>query len=345
METAAVVTFTTAPNFGALVQALATTRELEATHGLKVVHIDPSPAHFYNKSIWKPYGVVMRLRSRAFRADRATLGLREVILGKEAAAPALLQREGADAVFVGSDQVLNPRALYERDPARTILPSVTTLPKFGLAMSAFAEQDMETFAPGHIKALEGFARLSFREPWLADYFRAKYGLESSILPDPSFLFTQAELKRLVTGVRAPAHRAGRAVFVGYGMRHWVPDLRSEIAASDAHFININWREARQFGLSLDGPLRLLARLDCGDTVVSNSFHFTALGLLLGKTVAVPSNPAFDGGPRMQNLRRKLDFQPSGDGHELCMPSAERTAILAGMRDELKTYIAECVARI
>lgn len=339
-----IVTFSTAINFGAFMQALATQRRLEDVHGIEVVQLDPNPVRHYLRAPWKPVGMVGRLRARSFARDRARVGMRTVNLGPGGDIGAALGGDGIDALFLGSDQVLNSRLLYGRDLARSVLPALAGIPRFGLAMSAFRPEDLAQVPPACIEALAGFDTLSFREDWMARDFDTRFGLSGQVLPDPSFLFTQQALTRLPGSGEAASSGGTGTVLAGYGLRGWAGRMAGAADAGPVSFINFDWRDARRFGLSLGGPLALLSRLVGARTVASNSFHFTALALILDKTVLVPVGEGVDGGARMHQLAGRLEFRPHGEGAMISVPSERRRRIVAGMRDELEEFIDGAVDR-
>jgi len=339
-----IVTFSTAINFGAFMQALATQRRLEDTHGIEVVQLDPNPVRHYLRTPWKPVGMVGRLRARSFARDRAHVGMRTVNLGPDGDVGAVLGDDRVDATFLGSDQVLNSRLLYGRDLARSVLPALAGIPRFGLAMSAFRPEDLAQVPPACAEALAGFDTLSFREDWMARDFDTRFGLSGQVLPDPSFLFTQQALTRLTGSGGAASSDGTGTVLAGYGLRGWAGRMAGATDAERTSFINFDWRDAHRFGLSLGGPLALLSRLVGAGTVASNSFHFTALALILDKTVLVPVGEGVDGGARMHQLARRLEFHPHGEGAMISVPSDRRSRIVAGMRAELEEFIDGAVGR-
>lgn len=339
-----IVTFSTAINFGAFMQALATQRRLEDVHGIEVVQLDPNPTRHYLRTAWKPSGMVGRLRARSFARDRRRVGMETVNLGPDGDVGAALGGRRIDALFLGSDQVLNSRLLFGQDLSRSVLPSLADIPRFGLAMSTFRPEDLARVPPGCIEALGSFDALSFREDWLARDFRDRFGLSGSVLPDPSFLFTPDTLARNVATAGPNAGGGKGAVIAGYGLRRWAARMEHTLDAGRTSFINFDWRDARAFGLALGGPLGLLSRLIGAETVASNSFHFTALALILDKTVLIPVGEGIDGGARMHQLARRLEFQPHGDDAMISVPSRPRSDIVAGMRAELEAFIDSAVAR-
>lgn len=340
-----IVTFSTAINFGAFMQALATQRRLEEAHGIEVLQLDPNPIRHYLRAPWKPVGMVGRLRARSFARDRTCVGMRTVNLGPEGDIGAALGGGRIDGLFLGSDQVLNSRLLYGHDLARSVLPALAGIPRFGLAMSAYRPEDLAQVSPGCVEALAGFDTLSFREDWMARDFDTRFGLSGRVLPDPSFLFTQQSLADL-TGADRPASFGGTGtVLAGYGLRGWAGRMTEAQKSRKTTFINFDWRDARSYGLSLGGPIALLSQLVGAETVVSNSFHFAALALILDKTVLVPVGESIDGGARMHQLARRLEFVPHGDYAMISAPSERRSAIIAKMRTELREFIDSAVARV
>ncbi|MFG6511437.1 MULTISPECIES: polysaccharide pyruvyl transferase family protein [unclassified Sulfitobacter] len=333
---AALVTFSTAPNFGAFFQSYATNHELRR-RGVSVENFDPNTSTHYARRTWRPQNLVYRAQEKSYQKDRAIVGIAPEWTGSRAADKLL----DLDAIFVGSDQVLNPNCLQGRNLDNVLLPNIRTVSKFGLAMSTYSNAVLEDVGKKKLQELKFFSKLSFREAEVARWVKEEIGIDGDAVPDPCFLLTENDLRNVARN-GPPSLRGTKSLVVGYDLQRWAPTLvRSSVLPEPVRYINYNLRNAWRFGLFTKGPLQALNELLAAEVIVTNSFHFAVIGVIANKKVIVPSGHAFDGGERLRNLCRLLDFRASGKNAQIYdFPSGKNSSVEA-LRTTMVSYLDEC----
>ena len=335
------VTFSRAPNFGAFLQCFATNFALKKKDVI-VENFDPNLMSFYSRTNWRPQNFVYRAQSKSYIHDRKIVQLLpKCTLGS--GMDAILK---LDAIFIGSDQVLNPNCIQDGNLDRVLIPSIFDIPKFGLAMSTYSNENLEMAGKKNLLALSDFTKLSFREEKVAQWIHKEIGLKGQVLPDPCFLLTAEDLTKITLkskNIMKSNTRKFKTLVAGYDLQCWSPDIVKLIDLPwQVRYLNFQFRQAMKFGIFTGGPLEVLNDIMQAEVIVTNSFHFAVAGVIAQKRVILPFGNEFDGGERLRNLSNLLGFVKLRPNIMVYDPSEVGNLVLEKLRQSLNIYINECL---
>jgi hypothetical protein len=337
MMKAGLVTFSTAPNFGAFFQSLASTRELWR-RGFSVRNYDPNQLDYYTRTTWRPQSFVYRAQAKSYHYDRELVALECNWIGCD------LTNSLSDlnAIFIGSDQVLNLNCIQGRNLDRVLLPMIRNIPKFGWAMSTYSTQDLDMIATNSLQELANFSRNSFRENTIASRIFDRTGIVGEIIPDPCFLFSQEDLEEYAQ-ISTSKPRVLATLVAGYDLRSWATELIKSVNPPEpVGYVNYQYKQAVKFGLFTKGPLHALKELLQAEVILTNSFHFAVLGIVANKTVIVQFDVGHDGGNRLRNLVKLLQFEESLPRIFIYRSQKEKCKKLAQLQKQLTSYMDKCL---
>lgn len=296
-----IITFHTADNYGAVLQAYALQEYIRRHLKCDVEIIDfNTPIHEQEHRIFKPAPDIFRLiiyglfnlvhyfslkqrikRFKEFRLKRLHLSSRRYTSEYDF----LNNIQQYDFYISGSDQVFNPKVRY-RDCYYLGFPKnrgkkIAYAPSFGL--SAFSQEDT-----AYIKRMTSdFGLLSCREKNGADFLSSLLNREIPVVCDPVFLLTKQEWEAHI-----PRCSENEPFIFVYDLCGGYQDI--ELAKKVSHALgNIKiicaTTHTRVYYSGVKvfrnmGPFELLSYIRGSECVVTDSFHGTALSLVLEKKV-------------------------------------------------------------
>ena len=271
----ATITFHWAVNYGAVLQAWALQKHLEAA-GFDTEIIDYRPRAVTLKQNLRALKKLDRGHFRqarnleAFRREHLQLTERRF-----ASSGALAKAAPAyGAIIAGSDQIWNESFTLRGEGRKTLSYFLSFAPeetrRVGYAVSFGFHQPTEAYAAAVRDELRRFSAVSVREADGLDILRA-LGCEGEVVCDPTALVRRGEYEKLI----APAELKKRKVFPYI--------LRGNAQA---------WQAARCAGELVGQEIRperftgtmgeWLGAIAGAELVVTNSFHGTMLSVILGR---------------------------------------------------------------
>lgn len=301
-KTVGIVTFHTADNYGAVLQAYALQEYigLHIGHSVEIIDFN-TPVHekehrlFGHESDWLRdivYGVFIIPHMRALRTRIVRFAqFRKVFLNVSAhrycsEEDFMENIKSYDYYVSGSDQVFNPKVRYrdcyylgfEKKNSRKIAYA----PSFGI--SVFTD-DERAFIGSKVK---DFDRLSCRESVGADYLSELSGVKVPTVCDPVFLLSKDEWGKVIV---YPHEQEEPYIFV-YDLLGKYNDIELARKVSESlggvRIICATTRTRVIYKgvmvLRNLGPCELLGYIAGCECVVTDSFHGTALSYVMGKKV-------------------------------------------------------------
>ena len=276
-----IYTFSNAPNFGALFQAIGSAKAL-ADLGWKVQLVDPNGFSFYFKNPLKPQGFINLCRTLMFRNAKIKKQFKHNYLCEP------------DIVFIGSDQILNPSCLKDTSN-KFINNPFTKVPNYCLAISALNSADLNYMDSSTILRLQSYKKITVRESWLASELR-KHNLKVEVLPDPSFYIDKEYLNSLIN---KNSLKKNKFLIAGYNIANW------KGLPKKAKYLNYNFRNILKMGFNYTTFYSSLSNVTSSENVFTNSYHFLIVSLITGKKIYIPKEEKIDGGPRVKELLSSL----------------------------------------
>lgn len=212
-----------------------------------------------------------------------------------------------DVYICGSDQIWNPRIAGSLNPAYFLDfvgfnqgRKVSYAPSIGIDRLSLTEQRrLQTF-------LRDFDRISVRESTAAKYVHALTGLQCETVLDPTLLIEREKW----AAIAAPPKRRGKYL-LAYQMQEndefdrVVNLISRHTGLPVVHFWKRKRFQRELFRASDAGPAEFLGLFQHASYVVTNSFHGTAFALVFRKPLL--SVPHTDSGSRMVDLMQKFQF--------------------------------------
>ncbi len=303
MKKVGVLTFSEANNYGAMLQTYA----LQAY--VNSLGYDCSVIRYRNKTIWKAYHYAsvkerpsffsyikknlelfaFRNRRKKFEAFRDKCNLTKVVYGSDLQTMA----KEYDRIIVGSDQVWNPH--NTEGDRHFLLDFVDDDSKKVAYAASFGNTSLfSEFGVDSEKLLAKIPHVSVREKQGQEYLRSQFNIDSECVCDPVLLLSRDEWKKqcvqcvdpeeqyifvyllkpnqeLINSVNELAAKEGMKVFV-------IPGVIN--AASQA-------KRIKRSKVILDaGPGEMLSLIDGAKYMITDSFHGTALSIILQKQFVV-----------------------------------------------------------
>ena len=211
-----------------------------------------------------------------------------------------------DVFITGSDQVFN---LKLTGGDETFFLDFVENTKYKIAYAAsmgpFIDEKKQTYQ----RLLNRFDLLSVREKSTAAILREKLGIECSVVPDPVFLHGAEEWKQLL---QLETNRSGNKYVLIYSLFE-SPELyrlANEYAKKNACRVYAITKVPKPSGkadryLRTDDPRTFIERFMNADYIVTDSFHGTAFSLIFNKQFRVILPPA--AGNRIIDLLDELDI--------------------------------------
>ncbi|UPW18269.1 polysaccharide pyruvyl transferase family protein [Agarivorans sp. TSD2052] len=214
-----------------------------------------------------------------------------------------------DALICGSDQVWKPSEHYGVDPTYYLaIPNLDEKVKRIAYAPSFGSAELDVNHQQQIAAyIKNIDSLSVREQSGCDLVKEITGLTADCVPDPTFLLDDFQ-----TVIKEYPLCSSKHVFC-YGLRsrdvigEWAENIASELSCKlySPHNPHRRWREIGETVYPCPGQWLYL--LKNSEFVVTNSFHGTALSILLNKPFIVVrlqgSKTKFNA--RVDNLLKKL----------------------------------------
>lgn len=293
-----IVTFHTADNYGAVLQAYALQTYLAKSKQRNVYVVDfCTPEHrkeyrlikkrsknlikniFLNILCLTRFGSLKRRHKRFEIFRENTLNLTKHRYESE---EDFLQRmEAFDYCLAGSDQVFNPRVRYSRCYYLSFNKfegkKVAYAPSFGITQ--FSIEEKEYIA----NAVDGFSAISCREREGADFLAKLTKHDVPVVCDPVYLLTQSEWKDVAISVKVRTPYIFVYDLCG-GLN--LIELAKKVSRCNRNLPiicatgNLKHRYKGVISLFDVGPQELLGYIENADFVVTDSFHGTSLSLVL-----------------------------------------------------------------
>ena len=318
-----ILTFHKAINYGAVLQAYALRTAVEAmgkpcavvNYVGEKMHAESRPMYIARcGSVVDQLLYYYRLPMRAATVKkfeqfcRTSLNLsHEEVIGEDAlrALP-----ETWDAFITGSDQVFNYDGTgedfnYYLEFAKGQAKKIAYAPSFGLSTVD------QVHAPRVTDALQSFDALSVREELGAQIVEDLIGKRPVQVCDPTFLISKQQWEQLCI---PPKHKKPYVLTYTFGSRHLEAVAKELAEQIGGIVVNINRSLPGIVGgknvknAYAPGPQEFLGLIKNAEIVLTNSFHGTALSVLLEKEFYVFTNHYSNSGAtnnRFETLAKKL----------------------------------------
>ena len=235
----------------------------------------------FSKAFW-------RFRSVYFEKTRRYIG------------PGAIIKEDFDQYWVGSDQVWNPIYCIRHDGSvdGTYFLDFAPSNKRKVAYAAsIGEGQWGTAAADVAAMIRSFDAVSLRENYARENICKLSGVDACVVPDPVFLLRREEYEELARKPVVAGH--GRHIFV-YGIgeaRECVRQVGDVLAADSKSFatatiLNFTFkvRNAPRIKLVYPTPQEWLGEILSADFVITDSFHCSAMCLILHRPFRFVSKP-------------------------------------------------------
>ena len=309
MKTIGIVTFHRSHNYGSALLAYAMSRIMSS------LGLDARIVDYRHHASELMYGFVWWDKSRSFRQNVHHL-ISHGLLGRGRKRRKAFDRfitgnlpltrpysdrsgikEHFDYLVCGSDQIWNPDAPDSRDDIYFLDFGDKDTVKFSYAASSGGRKFMAVNEDRTKDLLSAMKRIGVREQFMKDYISSRFGLESTVNPDPTLLLPSSEWASLE---REVPNLPSEFILV-YSLLDTcrtvalAADLGRELSLPVVHLNH--WTEAKAnrvegAGISLFGvsPEQFLWLIHKASFVVSNSFHGNIFSIIYRKDFVCP---AFD----------------------------------------------------
>lgn len=290
-----VVTFHSAHNYGATLQAWALQK------ALKKIGTDPCLIHYHPDVIDRLYRVPKldtlkkkinyamqkntrkRRKQQVIKYEKYTKFLQDhfKMVGDYETYDQILENPpGMDCYITGSDQVWNPKHTKGYDPTYMLEFAEENTIRSAYAASIGLPDFPKKFRSQYAGALQMFDAISVRERSSADAVARAAGKEVHVVLDPTLLLTREEYEE----IKQPVERAERYILV-YMMEQ--NDKLVELANSISVVTGlpiIQRRIAKIFKNEMasfytDTPGEFLSEIENAEYVITNSFHGTVFSII------------------------------------------------------------------
>ena len=302
MKKVGILTFSEADNYGAMLQAYALQKYVSA------MGFNCNQIRYRNMTIWKAYHYVplrerpslisyikknvelfvFRKKRRKFEEFRATCKMTQVVSSDG------LQDEAKkyDKIIVGSDQVWNPR--NTNGDMHFLLDFVNDdNKKVAYAASLGNTEFFSEFGKNAPVYLSQIPSISVREEKAAQFIRTCFNLYCISVCDPVLLLDREEWKNCVSST---SHKDEYVfVYLLKPNKELVKGVNSLLDSEGLKayvvpgVVNVVYqaKNIKRSKIILDaGPIELISLLEGAKYVVTDSFHGTALSIVLQKQFAV-----------------------------------------------------------
>lgn len=292
-----ILTFHTAINYGAVLQAYALRTAVESLgKPCSVIHYAGEKMYKESRALYFPkcssavdqllYLYRLPVRAATVRKFNRFLHTHLNLSHPEIIGEAALAQmdNGWDAFITGSDQVFNYQGTgedfnYYLEFVKGGAKRISYAPSFGLSSID------EEHAPRVKTALESFDALSVRETKGAEIVCALTGRDPAQVCDPTFLLEKKQWEQIC---KAPQYTKPYVLVYSFGSRH-LEKIAKELAEQiGGEVVNINRCLPVMLGgkgvriAQAPGPEEFLGLIQNAEIVVTNSFHGMALSILLEK---------------------------------------------------------------
>ncbi len=316
-----IITFHRVYNYGAVIQAYALQKILEAyDYDAEVIDFSKDKQLDYTNIISRKNGLKRFLKTlllfpviskRMVRKKRFDSFLNQkVIMSKERYAheTELNKIDCKYDVFIcGSDQVWNP--LKESDFSIAYMLDFTSKMKIAYAPSigTATAADLKKYTP----YLKKFSALSCREKGGASIIHEVTGGEVRVVLDPTLLIDKKELLKLVEEKEDVPYILYYSLD-GYENKERNMDILKTLSKKfdlNIKFITPEWPFHRNIGMDVidAGPIEFLSLIQNAAMVCTNSFHGTALSIKLEKPFYVLEDFQIKD-ERKRSVLKQLDLQ-------------------------------------
>lgn len=335
-----ILTFYYCKNFGAFLQAFALKKYLESL-GNNVFFVD-----YKMSSLLRRYTLFPYYKERSFMGNmKANLNVfsmknRLQRINKFNSFSKKYFKEGnindrndADLIIVGSDQVWNPKLTYGYNEMYYGILSK----KYGIPHYTYAVSCPASLLEPEVKAyLSNFKKIGVREQELQIKLKRMFNIKSDINLDPTLLFTSSVYDKLIE--YQPALK--KDYLFSYNLMY--NKRQSEFAIKYAKEHNLTYIGMRDTIFQTAGPIEFLSLIKNAKYVLCSSFHGTVFSILFHKKfMCFLSGDERD--ERIKSLLFSLKIEQCIYSKEnLLFPDInwkEVDRILENMRKKSKQYIA------
>lgn len=283
-----ILTFHFGINYGAVIQALALSRQLRKIgHYVQVVNYEPWASRWPWLLVMLKNG--MKDGFRRFRLELPFRWFRVRYLNQTRRIHKLSQLAGAgfDAVVVGSDQVWNPIYSCSREGIFNTVYFLEGLPSNCCRLSyaaSMGEADWGGHWPKVRELLSHFSGISVREGYAQKVLTEQGVPNVELVPDPSIFLAASDLDEIIGNGRFPP-AAGRRLFV-YGLgeaERCVTELahalegETDVARVVVMRTCTHLQDCRITYIHPD-PVGWLAEIRAADFIITDSFHCMMIAL-------------------------------------------------------------------
>ncbi len=277
-----ILTFYYCKNYGAFLQAFALKKYLE-TLGHDTFFVNYKIKSLIKRYTLFPYykersflgnlkanfRAIFEIKNRSLRISKFNSFSKEYFKEK-----GIYSRNDADLIFVGSDQVWNPKLTYGYDEIYYgILAKKYNIPHFTYAVSCPASLltlDIKSY-------LSNFKKIGVRERELQSTLKKMFDVDSVMTLDPTLLFTVSFYNKLIESQPV-------ALKQNYLLSYNLMSNKSqtECAITYAKDRNLTYVGMHDIAFKTAGPLDFLSLIKNAKYIFSSSFHGTVFSILFHK---------------------------------------------------------------
>lgn len=217
-----------------------------------------------------------------------------------------------DVYLTGSDQVWNPTQPYCIEPYfLTFAPNGKKRLSYAASLGQYSIPDRYKFE--YTKWLKLYDAISVRESQTASYLSELTGLQINTVVDPTFLLGKQKWEKIaVKPVIKEPYILYFALSPNIDLLNYAIKISKESGIRLINFRSLvpEYYEGAPYTTVTDaGPCEFLGYMGCAEMVITNSFHGSAISLLMGaKNLFTYIPPTNTRGVRIEELFRIVGYE-------------------------------------
>lgn len=359
MKRIGILTFSNTVNYGASLQACALRRAVMS------LGCDCEVLNYSNKELddrelgtrfsFNPSDAIRFVLRRGFERQRlksfahfaeCNLGL----TGKLDRQALIDRASSLDCVFIGSDQVFNPR-VNGHDPVflGEGIAEVTKVASYAASLGDATAQSIETCDEGAANRLAKFTGLAVREPSSMDVLSGM-GLESVFMPDPTLLLTGDEWSEFASDDELDTTPQSYVLLYTLNSEQKLVDRAREIAGELSVPVVCIHYNTKKFSGMINmrgvGPAAFLKLVSGAAFVCTDSFHGACFSMNFNKPFVVKtSDSAVQSNIRITDLLARYGIEDCLYRDEVVTSTVDygrANQTLSLDRETARAFIARCI---
>lgn len=360
MKRVGTLTFSNTVNYGASLQACALCKTIESL-GCECEILNYSNKELDDRELGtsfslKPSGAVRYFLRRGFEGRRieafARFAKTNLNLTEKLSRSRLIERaKKLDCVFIGSDQVFNPR-VNGHDPAflGEGISSVTNLASYAASLGDATVEAISACDRDAANRLKEFVGLSVREPSSKAVLQAM-GLDPVFMPDPTLLLSGRDWSQVASSDGLAELPESYVLLYTLNSEQQLINRSREVANQlGVSVVCVHYNTKKIDGvvnLRDAGPSAFLRLIENAEYVCTDSFHGACFSLNFNKPFVVKtSDAAVQSNIRITDLLERYGLGEclyrDGSAGSIHVDFTHANSVLEGDREAARAFIADCI---